>query len=82
MERLLDVKGVYFGYNKKYVLEDVNLTVFRGDFLGIVGPNGSAKSTLIKIILGILKPLRGSVVLLNSLFDRFYEWDRIGYISQ
>ena len=55
MERLLDVKGVYFGYNKKYVLEDVNLTVFRGDFLGIVGPNGSAKSTLIKIILGILK---------------------------
>ena len=82
MERLLDVKGVYFGYNKKYVLEDVNLTVFRGDFLGIVGPNGSAKSTLIKIILGILKPQRGTVVLLNSPIERFNQWDRIGYISQ
>lgn len=82
MEKLLDVKGVYFGYDKKYVLEDVNLAIFRGDFLGIVGPNGSAKSTLIKIILGILKPQKGTVVLLNSPIERFDQWNRVGYISQ
>lgn len=82
MEKVLDVKGVYFGYNKRNVLEDVNLTVFRGDFLGIVGPNGSAKSTLIKIILGILKPQKGTVVLLNSPIERFNQWNKIGYISQ
>ncbi|MFW5649701.1 MAG: metal ABC transporter ATP-binding protein [Candidatus Alkaliphilus sp. MAG34] len=82
MEKVLDVKGVYFGYNKKYVLENVNLTIFRGDFLGIVGPNGSAKSTLIKIILGILKPQKGTVVLLDSPIERFNQWNRIGYIPQ
>ena len=82
MEKVLDVKDVYFGYGKKYVLEDVNLTVFRGDFLGIVGPNGSAKTTLIKIILGILKPQKGTVVLLNTPIDQFNQWNKIGYISQ
>lgn len=82
MQKVLDVKGVYFGYDKKYVFEDVNLTVFKGDFLGIVGPNGSAKSTLIKIILGILKPQKGTVTLLNSPIERFNQWGKIGYISQ
>ena len=82
MEKVLDVKDVYFAYGKKHVLEDVNLAVFRGDFLGIVGPNGSAKTTLIKIILGILKPQRGTVVLLNSPIERFNQWNKIGYISQ
>ena len=82
MEKVLDVKDVYFAYSKKHVLEDVNLAVFRGDFLGIVGPNGSAKTTLIKIILGILKPQKGTVVLLNSPIERFNQWNKIGYISQ
>ncbi|HZJ76411.1 MAG TPA: metal ABC transporter ATP-binding protein [Oscillospiraceae bacterium] len=82
MEKVLVVKDMHFGYDKKYVLENVNLTVFRGDFLGVVGPNGSAKSTLIKIILGILKPQKGTVILLNSPIERFNQWGRIGYISQ
>lgn len=82
MEKVLVVNDVCFGYDKKYVLENVNLTVFKGDFLGIVGPNGSAKSTLIKIILGILKPQKGTVVLLDTPIERFNQWGRIGYISQ
>ncbi len=82
MKKVVDIKNMYFGYDKRYLLEDVNLAIFEGDFLGIVGPNGSAKSTLIKIILGILKPQKGTVRLLNSPVESFSEWNKIGYISQ
>ncbi len=82
MEKILEVKNIYFAYDKNYILEDVNLNIYKGDFLGIVGPNGSAKSTLLKIILGILKPQKGSVTLLKSAIEQFNQWDKIGYISQ
>ena len=82
MEKVLEVKDVFFGYNEKYILEAINLTLYKGDFLGIVGPNGSAKSTLLKIMLGILKPQKGSITLLDSAIDDFNGWGRIGYISQ
>lgn len=82
MENIFEAKNVYFGYDEKYILEGVNLNIYKGDFLGIVGPNGSAKSTLLKIMLGILKPQKGEVTLLNSPIDEFNQWSRIGYISQ
>ncbi|ABW19671.1 metal ABC transporter ATP-binding protein [Alkaliphilus oremlandii] len=82
MEKVLEVKDVFFGYNEKYILEEINLTLYKGDFLGIVGPNGSAKSTLLKIMLGILKPQKGSITLLDSTIEDFNGWGRIGYISQ
>lgn len=82
MKKVAELKNVYFAYDNRYVLEDINVTIFKGDFLGIVGPNGSAKSTLIKIILGILKPQKGEVTLLNKPIDQFNQWNKIGYISQ
>ena len=45
-----------FKYDKDFILKNINLDVFRGDFLGIVGSNGAGKSTLIKLILGKQKP--------------------------
>lgn len=82
MEKVLEIRNMYFAYDKKYILEDVNLDVFRGDFLAIVGPNGSAKSTLLKIILGILKAQKGRVDLLGRPIEEFNQWSKIGYISQ
>jgi len=66
MEMVLEAKGICFGYDEKYILENSSLNIYKGDFLGIVGPNGSAKSTLLKIMLGILKPQKGSIRLLDS----------------
>jgi len=82
MERVLEIKNICFGYDEKYILENIDLNIYKGDFLGIVGPNGSAKSTLLKIMLGILKPQKGSVNLLDSSIENFNQWGRIGYISQ
>ena len=58
---LASIKSVTAGYDTEAVLKDVSMDIFQNDFIGIIGPNGGGKTTLIKIILGILKPFRGTV---------------------
>ncbi|MBI2453262.1 ATP-binding cassette domain-containing protein [Candidatus Peregrinibacteria bacterium] len=52
----IEVENVTFSYNNYPVLENVSFVVKSGEYLGIIGPNGGGKTTLIKIILGLLKP--------------------------
>lgn len=59
---LIEVKNLSAGYDGRTVLRDVNLNVYQRDFLGIIGPNGGGKTTLIKCILGLLKPTGGEVI--------------------
>ncbi|MCC5910629.1 MAG: metal ABC transporter ATP-binding protein [Clostridiaceae bacterium] len=82
MKTVVEAKNISFKYDVVPVLEDANLTVYEGDFMGIVGPNGSAKSTLIKLLLGLLKPQQGEIYLMDKSLQNFKEWHSIGYISQ
>lgn len=82
MKKIVEMKNLSFKYDVVPILKNVNLTVFEGDFMGIVGPNGSAKSTLIKLLLGILNPQQGEIYLMNKPLNNFGDWHRIGYISQ
>ena len=59
---LIEIKNLSAGYNSRTVLRNVNLTVYDRDFLGIIGPNGGGKTTLIKCILGLLKPTTGEIL--------------------
>ncbi|MEM1188361.1 MAG: metal ABC transporter ATP-binding protein [Pseudomonadota bacterium] len=56
---LIDLEGARLGYGEKTIVDDVDLQVYRGDFLAVVGPNGAGKTTLLRTILGILRPLEG-----------------------
>ncbi len=58
MKPIIEIKNLSAGYDGRTVLHDVNLNVYERDFLGIIGPNGGGKTTLIKCILGLL-PLTG-----------------------
>ncbi|MEG1563110.1 MAG: metal ABC transporter ATP-binding protein [Bacteroides sp.] len=58
---LITVKGLAAGYDGRTVLHDVDLTIYQRDFLGIIGPNGGGKTTLIKCILGLLPHSNGSI---------------------
>ena len=49
MEKLIDIEHVTAAYGNKTVLRDISLTVWKGDFLGIIGPNGGGKTTLLKV---------------------------------
>jgi len=63
MLAILKVKSLDVGYGTKLVLEDINLTVSPGQFVGVIAPNGTGKSTLLKTIAGILPPLKGAILL-------------------
>lgn len=76
----IDIKGVWFAYDKTPILKNVTLTLKQGDFLAILGPNGGGKTTLLKLLLGLLKPDRGIIkVLGESPHDAKY---RVGYVPQ
>lgn len=82
MKSIIEVEELFFGYDDQYVLENVNLTIESGDYVGIVGPNGASKTTLIKLILGLLTPDQGSVKLFGDTISSFDKWGKIGYVSQ
>jgi len=79
---IIRLEDVHFSYGQKEVLKNINLTIERGMFLGLVGPNGGGKTTLLKIILGLLTPQKGKVYLHEKPLATFKDWNRIGYVSQ
>lgn len=82
-ESTINVENVSFSYGQKTdILSDVSLRVAQGDYLGLIGPNGGGKTTLLKIMLGLLKPRTGVVSLFGVPLGRFKQWSRIGYVSQ
>lgn len=58
---IVELHQVTFAYGSEPVLEDIDFTVMPGDYVAVVGPNGGGKTTLIKLILGVLSPQRGTV---------------------
>lgn len=72
---LVEIKNMDLAYQKNLVLSNVSLSVFEHDFIGIIGPNGGGKTSLLKAILGLLKPLRGTV-------DYAFDKRDIGYLPQ
>ena len=63
--KVLEINSLKKSYDGKKVLEDTSMTVYRGDIYGFLGPNGSGKTTTLRILLGILYPDGGKVAVLN-----------------
>jgi zinc transport system ATP-binding protein len=82
MQSIIEIKKLFYRYEKDVVLEDINITIPNGSFLAIVGPNGSGKSTLLKLILGLLKSQKGDIFLFGQEINKFKDWHQIGYVSQ
>ncbi|KOR27549.1 ABC transporter, partial [Achromatium sp. WMS2] len=80
IESAVLIKGINFAYDTLAVLENVNLEIKQGEFVGIVGPNAGGKSTLLKLILGILIPQKGHILVMDKLpKDARHQ---IGYVPQ
>lgn len=78
MPSLFEMNSVSVSYGAGYVLRDINFAVSESDFIGVIGPNGGGKTTLLKVILGQLKPVSGTISFSSSLA----EGRRIGYLPQ
>jgi zinc transport system ATP-binding protein len=81
-KKIIEISGLDFSYQREKVLENVSLQIEAGDFLGLIGPNGGGKSTLLKIILGLLEVKRGRVKLFGQEVKDFRDWHKIGYVAQ
>ena len=81
MRPLVEVHNVTFGYNAVPVLSDVSLHLHRGQFAGLVGPSGAGKTSLLKLVLGLLRPTRGTAALDGEQIDG-RQSGRIGYVPQ
>ena len=79
-EEAVKLEDIWVHYDGVPVLEKVSLVVEEGDFLGIIGPNGGGKSTLLKVILGLVTPDRGNIRVLGKPPARSRE--DIGYVPQ
>lgn len=79
--KILELQQVTAGYRDNIVLEEVDFTVCRTDFIGVIGANGRGKTTLLKVILGLLRPIKGSVTFFFD-GDESQPSHNIGYLPQ
>src|SRR3954449_989794 len=84
MAAIIDIRHLDFAYRDQLVLKHIDLAVERGSTLGLIGPNGAGKTTLIQLLLGLLRPTRGTI----TVDERFpppqavRRGDIIGYLPQ
>ncbi len=77
---IVEITDVDFAYNRQTVLEKANLRILQGDFIAMIGPNGGGKTTLLKLMLGLLKPARGTIRVMGQPALRAAPC--IGYVPQ
>lgn len=80
MDSLVEIRNLSAGYGQNIVLHEVNLSIKQFDFIGVIGPNGGGKTTLLKALLGLLPPLSGEIVFDESMTEG--NSHRIGYLPQ
>lgn len=79
---VLEVKDLCVNRSNALVIEDANFSIHRRDFVGIVGPNGGGKTTLLLALLKLLPREKGSIRFFGVDIDSFSQWERIAYVSQ
>ncbi|WP_185856769.1 LPS export ABC transporter ATP-binding protein [Blattabacterium cuenoti] len=82
----LQANNIYKKYKNKYVINNVSIQLNKGEIVGLIGPNGAGKTTSFHMIIGLIKPDKGKIVLLNQdiTFDPMHKRTKkgIGYLAQ
>lgn len=74
-DKLVELDNIRVAYEGKEVLNNVSMTVYEQDFIGVIGPNGGGKTTMVKALLGLIKPVSGSIIAHRKAL-------RVGYLPQ
>jgi len=80
MPAAIQFKQVSFGYDHLFTLHKINFTINQNDFIGIIGPNGSGKTTILKLILGTLNSREGTIEIFGKTPAESYQ--KMGYVPQ
>jgi zinc transport system ATP-binding protein len=79
---ILEVKNLNVNRNGTLAIKDATFTINKGDYVGIVGPNGGGKTTLLRVILNFLPHTQGTIQLFGEDLTKFSSWHKVAYISQ
>ncbi|MDP1760414.1 MAG: metal ABC transporter ATP-binding protein [Candidatus Woesebacteria bacterium] len=82
MNTIIEVKNLSVRYGLTEALNDISCNIEKGDFVGLVGPNGGGKTTLAKAILGLLPVSSGKISLFEQGITTFCDFKKIGYLPQ
>ncbi|HCL57030.1 MAG TPA: hypothetical protein DHW82_08505 [Spirochaetia bacterium] len=80
MEKIIEIKNLFFSYEEALILEDISIDIMKNDFIVFIGPNGGGKTTLLRLLLGFIKPDKGSIAIFskNPVQARI----KMGYVPQ
>ncbi|OZA02572.1 MAG: zinc ABC transporter ATP-binding protein, partial [Sulfuricurvum sp. 17-40-25] len=79
---LFEVRSLTYTVRGNEILKSVNMTVLKGEYCAIIGPNGGGKTTLIRLLMGLEKPTSGTIRLFGVDQQKFKAWHKIGYVPQ
>lgn len=79
---ILEVSDLHVNRSNSTVIEDANFTIHRGDYVGVVGPNGGGKTTLILALLNILPRTKGTIRFFGQDIGSFSDWGKVAYVPQ
>jgi zinc transport system ATP-binding protein len=78
----IELSHVSFRYGAEQTLSNLSLAVMPGEYVGVIGPNGGGKTTLMKLLVGLLRPQKGEIRLFGTPLQEFRDWSKIGYVPQ
>ena len=79
---VLEVSDLHVARSNSVVIENANFTIHQGDYIGIVGPNGGGKTTLLLVLLNIIPKERGTIRLFGQDIESFSRWEKVAYVPQ
>lgn len=82
MENIIEVQGLTVKRGATEAITNASFEIGKGDYVGVVGPNGGGKTTLVLALLGLLPKTSGSIRILGQEIEGFKQWDKVGYVSQ
>jgi zinc transport system ATP-binding protein len=81
-ESILEIRNLNVVRGNELVIQDGNLKITRGDYVGVVGPNGGGKTTLLQTIFNFIPKESGEILLFGKPIEQFNEWSRVAYTPQ
>jgi zinc transport system ATP-binding protein len=82
MEPIIEVQGLTVRRGATEAITNATFTIEKGDYVGVVGPNGGGKTTLVLALLGLIPKGSGSIKILGQEIESFKQWEKVGYVSQ